>query len=344
MPKFTEKQLRSVCNQILEAIGVPRKESEIVSDSLTNSNLMGHDSHGIRLLIRYRKELKDGIIRPNAEMKILKETPSAALLDGNWGLGQVAAKKAMELAISKAKITGIGVVAVTHCNHVGRVGEFSAIAAQNDMIGLILSNSAGNNVAPFGGIDPMYGTNPLSVAIPTGLGRPILLDMSTSIVAGGKVRIAKARGERIPEGWVVDSQGRPSTNPADLYDDGKCIGALFPFGGAKGSGIGLVLELLGGVLAGAGCGPESKGNGPIMIAIDIAAFRPIEEFRSNVDRFIMKVKNSRRAPGVSEIVLAGEPEFNTKEKRLADGIFVEDETWKQLETIAKELGINLRYE
>jgi uncharacterized oxidoreductase len=343
MPTFTERQLRSICGQILEAAGVSRKESEIVSNSLVDANLMGHDSHGVLRLIRYRKELKDGRTRPNVEMRILRETPSTAMLDGNWGFGQVAARKAMELAIRKAKATGIGLVAITHCNHMGRVGEFSGIAAENDMIGIILSNSAGNNVAPCGGIDPLYGTNPLSVAIPSGLGRPILLDMSTSIVAGGKVRIAKARGERIPEGWIVDSQGRPSTNPADLYDDGKCIGALLPFGGAKGSGIGLVLEVLGGVLAGAGCGPESRGNGPIMMAIDVAAFMPVEEFRIKVDRFIMKVKSSRKSSGVSEILLAGEPEFNTREKRLREGIFVEDGTWKQVEQIAKDLRIELRY-
>lgn len=341
LPLFNEIELRAICLHILEAVGVNSEDAEFVSNSLIEANLMGHDSHGILKLINYVRSMKKGVTRSNVKVKVLRETSSTAVLDGNWGLGQIAAKNAMELAIQKAKVNGIGAVAVAHCNHIGRLGEYSTIAAEKDMIGIILINSAGNNVAPYGGIDPMYGTNPLSIAIPTGLGKPILLDMATSIVAGGKVRIAKTRGEKIPEGWIIDRQGHPSTNPDDLYDDEKCIGALLPFGGYKGSGLGLVLEIIGGVLVGAGCGPKSKGNGPLMIALNIESFMPLNDFKKQVDSFIMTVKNSRKKEGVNEILLAGELEFKTKEKRRKEGIFIEDSVWNQIKEISKGLNIDL---
>jgi uncharacterized oxidoreductase len=227
------------------------------------------------------------------------------------------------------------------------VGEYTEMAAKQDMIGIALCN-ADKEVAPYGSIDPVYGTDPVSIAIPT-KGRPVLLDMATSIVPSGKISDAITRNERIPLGWLIDSEGRPTTNPHDLgagprfSSDGKpkVKGALLPFGGYKASGLTLCIELLGGMLSGAGCSGELKGNGGLMIAIDISRFTPITDFKKKAESLIKIVKSGRKASGVEEILVAGEPEYRKMEERLRNGIEVPDAARAAITQTAEEFNVSI---
>jgi uncharacterized oxidoreductase len=357
---FKVDQLREICIAVLEAAGTSKEEGRIVADHLVAANLYGHDSQGVmrlRLYVRMMRKMArmdDRVelmgspgIRPGAELKILRETKAMAMLDGDWGFGQVLARKAMEMAVAKAKDCGIGFVSICNCNHIGRVGDYVEIAARREMIGIAMCNG-GSSTAPHGSIDRVYATNPISVAMPAS-GRPVLLDMATSVVSGGKIGLAINRNEKIPLGWIIDGDGRPTTDPYDLdagprYSSEKTAkkkGAHLPSGGYKGSGLSLCIEIVGGILSGAGFGPESKGNGTAMIAIDIDKFTPIKEFKQEVDRLIRMVKSSRKNQGVEEILVAGEPEYQKMEKRLREGIYVEDETWEEIKQTAQELNVNI---
>jgi len=349
MPVFTVDQLKNLGIGIFKAAGASDEEAKIVSRYLVNANLAGHDSHGVIRIPQYVNMIKVGYkpygylckIKPGAQIEIVKETETTALIDGNWGFGQLIATKAMELAIEKAKKHGIGAVGAFHCNHIGRLGEYSLMAAKQDLIGLAVCNS-GRLVAPFGGMERILSTNPITVAIPAGEERTFLLDMATSVHAEGKVRVRRNRGESLPDGWIIDKEGNPSNDPEDMYAGG----ALLPLGrdvGYKGFGLALIVDILGGALTGHGCtiGKEYiGGNGTFMMAIRIDRFVELEKFKERVDELFRNVKNSKKAPGVEEIMIPGEPEMNTKEERIGEGIFVSDTTWKEICKTAKDLGVN----
>ena len=230
---------------------------------------------------------------------------------------------------------------IEQCYFIGIVGQYPEIMADNDKIGFTVACSS-PNVAPFGGIDPIMGTNPLSISIPKD-GNPVLIDMATSIVAGGKVSLAMAKNEEIPLGWIVDSEGRSTTNPNDLRpfygEKGKGNrGALLPFGAHKGSAINIVIQILGRILAKGGPGWR---NGVVMSCIDVDQFMPIDEFKNQVSEFVESLKNSRKYEGVAEILIAGEPEFMTKKKRVKEGIFIDDKNWSLLKKTAEELDVKI---
>ena len=359
LPKLTADQLREICIRIFTATGTTKEEAEIVANNLVTANLYGHDSHGVMRLRGYvrmtRKMLgKDDAmehlgspgIRPGALPRILNETSATALLDGNWGFGQLIARKAMKMAMTKARASGIGMVCARNCNHIGMVGEYTEIAARQDMIGIAICN-ADKEVAPYGSIDPVYGTDPISICVPTN-DKPVLLDMATSAVPSGRISDAITRNEKIPLGWLIDSEGHPTTNPNDLGSGGprfssdqkpKPKGALLPFGGYKASGLTLCIELLAGLLSGAGCSQEIKGNGVLMIAIDIGRFTPITEFKTRAESLIKIVKNGRKAQSVEQILVAGEPEYKNMEDRLRNGIEVPQATWMAIRQTAQELNV-----
>lgn len=361
LPMLTADQLREICTRIFRATGASKEEAEIVANNLVTANLYGHDSHGVmrlRLYVRMTRKMvgKDNTVehlgspgtRPGAEPTILNETSATAALDGNWGFGQVIARKAMAMAIAKAKANGIGMVSARNCNHIGRVGEYTEMAAEQDMIGVALCN-ADREVAPYGSIDRVYGTDPISIAIPTN-SRPILLDMATSAVASGKIANAITRNEKVPLGWIIDSEGRPTTDPHDLgtgprfsseEDQHKAKGALLSFGGYKASGLALCIELMGGLLSGAGCSGDLKGNGVVVMAIDIGRFTSVVDFKRKAEALIKIVKNGRKASGVEQILVAGEPEYKKMEERLRNGIEVPDATWEAIRQTAQELGVNI---
>jgi uncharacterized oxidoreductase len=350
MPTFPAHQLKKLCVSIFNAAGIPEDEAQIVSESLVSSNLAGHDSHGVIRIPQYISLIKRGDIIPGAELSVVKENPNTAVLDGNWGFGQVMARKAMEIAIRKAEANSLSAVSMSRSNHVGRLGEYPVIAAEKNMIGMITVNNHGaaQCMSAWGGIGRRLSPNPVSIGLPTGTDDPVLLDITTAVVAEGKVRVRRNRGEKLPEGCIIDGNGNPSTDPNDFY--GPPPGAILPFGGIvghKGYGLGFILDILAGALSGAGCSRADAprfGNAVFINVIKIENFITIEDFKRHVDGLIEYVKSSPKMPGVEEILFPGEIEAKERKKRLETGIFIEDETWGQIAKAAGELGLDTQAE
>jgi uncharacterized oxidoreductase len=342
MPVFMAEQLRKVGTEIFVAAGAPREEAEWVSKLLVKANLVGHDSHGIIRVIQYVKAIQKGEVNPDAKTEVVRETRASALLDGNWGFGQVVAKNAMEIAISKAKMNTIGTVCAFNAYHIGRLADYTTMAVENGMIGIAMAN-APKTVAPHGGMERLLSTGPLSYAFPAGGEIPFVLDISTSVVAEGKVKVALHKEDKIPEGCLIDKNGNPSINPADLYDGG----ALLPLGGDsfgyKGFGIGLVVEVLSGILSKSGFSylPEKRGNGLFFQAMDIESFMPVDEFKEQIDALIQKTKSSKLRLGFTEILIPGEPELRTEKERQKQGIYIPDRTWEEIKATAATVNLNV---
>ena len=340
MPKLRAQELVALTSAIFKAAGSPDDVAERVGDALVGSNLMGVDSHGVVQIPLYVEWVRQGQVQPAAEVEVVRETPNIAILDGHWGFGQVIAQKGMQLAIEKAKRNQIALVGLMNCNHIGRLGEYTMMAASEGLIGVAVANAGPEEVAPFGGAERVFDTNPISVAVPAGKMHPFLLDYATSACAEGKLRVASNKGVSIPEGWILDKDGKPSTDPNDFYAGG----VILPFGGHKGYALALLVDLLGGALTCAGCTslPEyGGGNGVLMAAIDVEAFRPLDEFAENADRLFTRVRQSRPMPGVSEILIPGEPEFREREIRMRDGVPVDDTTWAKIVGVAAELQVDV---
>lgn len=253
----------------------------------------------------------------------------------------------MELAIEKAKRSALGTIVVRGCHHVGRVGEYPTMAAAQQMIGLAFANSYGGDglVAPWGGLDARLAPNPIAWAAPSGEEWPLVMDMTTSVIPEGKVRLARYYGQCLPEGCVIDAEGNPTTDPVRFY--GPPLGALLPLGGIaghKGYALTVMVDLLGGILSGSGvCGQKKAGtgNGLFFQAINIADFTPLEEFLSSVKAYALHIKSSRRSPGVDEILLPGEPEYRLYRRRAKEGIPVDDVIWEEILGAARELSVKV---
>jgi uncharacterized oxidoreductase len=344
MPTFTYQELFALTARAVEALGSPPEEAAIVAESLAKSNLAGHDSHGVIRIEQYAQMVADGDLMPGGATTTVRETACTALLDGGWNFGQVVARRAVQRGIEKARQYGSGTISVRNSNHLGRLGEFTLLAAEEGMLclGTVNNHGRGNLVAPFGGSDGRLATNPISFAAP-GPERPVLVDITTSVVAEGKVRIKRNAGEAVPEGWLLDNQGRPSTDPADLYTSPR--GAILPFGGAqghKGFALGVMVDLLSGALSGAGCSHSSTcrlGNAMFFHVVDIEKFVPLEEFLEHAAVLERHVKASPPAAGFSEILMPGEPELRTEARRRAEGITVDPGTWAQFRAVLARLGV-----
>ena len=327
---------------LIEAMGSPGEDALIVGRHLVEAQLAGHDSHGLIRLPQYHAHVLEGKVKPGARVEIIRETPTTALLDGHYTWGQVTAMQAIKLGISKAEENGIAALSLRNCYHVGRVGVYPLAAAERGFIAQVHCNGHGVcRVAPWGGTEPRLATNPIAIAIPT-RAEPLLVDITTSVVAEGKVRVSRNAGRKIPEGWVLDSDGLPTTNPADLYEGGT----LLPLGGReghKGYGLSIVVDLLGGALSGAGCGTmtEKVGNGLFIQLTDPSCFCEREEFLDQVDRFTEYLKSSPLKEGVDDILLPGEPEQRTAARRRKQGIDIDDGTWGQLIELAGTLGVEM---
>jgi uncharacterized oxidoreductase len=345
MPRIPAGELRSLGAQIFEGFQVPHEEAVLVAELLVRANLVGHDSHGAIRIPQYAQAIRSGLVKPGMPLEIVKELPATALIDGHWGLGQVVARHAMELAIQKARDTKISSVCAYNLYHVGRLADYTRIAAEQDFVAIMVVNGGGASpiVAPFGGAAGRLSTNPISIAFPTGGPVPFLFDMATSVVAEGKVRVKRNRGERTPDGWLLDNQGHPTTDPNAFYQEPR--GAILPLGGSaghKGFGLAMVVEILGGILARAGYGRPGASrfsNGTFIVVIDISAFVDPGQFRTEVDDLLAYVKSAPTAPGVEAIFYPGEPEAMEQQRRERDGILLEDETWQQIMALAQELGI-----
>jgi len=342
MPVFKAEALKRLSKEIFVAYGAPDEEAELVSEFLVKANLCGHDSHGVIRVIQYVKAIENGVLKPSANIDVVRETRSSALLKGNWGFGQVVAKRAMELAIEKAEKATVSVVCAFDLYHVGRLADYTMLAAEKNMIGVAMVNST-PMVAPYGGVERLISTAPISYAFPTGRENPFVLDIATSVCAEGKVRVSLHKGEKLTEGFIIDKNGNPSTDPADLYEGG----AILPLGGDlvgyKGFGLGLVVEVMGGILSHAKCAYEAdkKGNGVFFEVINIEDFIPVDEFKDRIDALIRRIKTSRLRPGFKEILLPGEPELRTAAKRRKEGIYLPERTWKEMMEIAEKKNVDV---
>lgn len=343
MPKFTAAQLEEIGTRIFVAAGAPEPVARRVAGSLVLSNLMGVDSHGVMRIPQYLAEISAGGIDPDAEPKVVRDKGALVLLDGQNAFGQIAAERAMRLAIEKARQHAIGIVTFGHVLHIGRVGEWVALAADVGLFGLALVNGSrpGGLVAPFGARQRVMGTNPIAFAIPAGSYPSLVADFSTSAVAEGKIRLASSIGKQIPLGWVIDHEGRPTSNPADLYEGG----ALLPFGGHKGYSLSLMVDVLAGILSGSNT-PVFPAftrlqNGVFMLALDVTFFRPAADYYGAVDTLFDAVKQAAPAEGESGALLPGEPELRCRAERERDGIPVDDKTWAALQEAAAELNVDL---
>jgi LDH2 family malate/lactate/ureidoglycolate dehydrogenase len=345
MPNIDAPRLTRICRGVLLKLGASEEEANTVAEHQIGANLAGHDSHGIILLATYADRIRKGHILPGAQFEIAHDTPTTARINGHWGFGQVVQTKATRLAIEKARTQMIAAVTVAYQSHVGRLGDYPLMAAREGMIGLMFCDSgrAPKYVVPFGGRDARLGTNPVSVALPSNLEGPFFLDMATSQAAGGKILVARNRRKAVPAGWLVDKEGNPTTDPNDYYAGG----ALLPLGGLdgghKGYGLGAIVESFAGILTGLGWGidPAGKHNdGSLFIAVNVAAFRPVEEFKAEVTEFAAFLKSSRPVPGVAEVLYPGEIEWRTTQARLRTGIPVEDDTWAEIRKLASTLGVS----
>ena len=344
MPTFHAEPLKQIGSQIFAAAGATTDDARIVSNSLVEANLAGHDSHGILRIPEYVGWMEQNLVNTGAHIRIVQEADSFAVVDGGWGFGQVVGREAMEVAISKAEKAGVGTVAARQCCHIGRVGEYPMMASARGMAAVMFVNTHGGGklVAPWGGKERRLSANPISIAIPRKAGAPIVVDISTSAIAEGKVRGMLNRGVAVPPGSIVDADGNPTTDAAKFY--GPPPGALLPFGGHKGFALGLVTDILAGAISGGGCSRKDAsrvGNTFLVFVIDIDRLRGDEPFYADVEQLVEFVKSSALAPGCKEIVVPGEPEAIEKERRLRDGIAIDAETWRQITEVGKKYGVSV---
>lgn len=343
MPRIAAERLQRIGAALLVGAGASREEADTVARGCVNANLAGHDSHGIILIPSYVERIKVGHIVPGAPFKIVQESPTTTVIDGHWGFGFVVNERAMRLTIEKAKTANIAAATVFRQSHVGRLGAYPLMAAQAGMIGLATADSGRSPkaVAPFGGREARLGTNPISIAVPSDLPGPLCLDMATSAVAVGKLTLAQARGEKIPLGWIVDSDGKHTTDPARFRPGG----ALLPLGGTegyKGSGLAVIVEILCGLLTGLGFGVEPSGrhnDGCFLAVFKVDAFRPLAQFKREVADFARYLKETPLSEGSTGVFYPGEVEHLREQERRKSGIEIEDATWKKLRALASELKL-----
>jgi len=342
MPTIDHTALRAFGYAIFQAAGAPEDQAHIVTDHLVDANLMGHDSHGIIRAPGYVRSLKNGNIKPVGDLKIIRETPASLVIDAEGSLGMVVAHRAMEMATDRALEHTLGAVAVHRSSHIGRLGEFPPKAAERNCIGILMLNGGGRFTAPFGGTGRRLPPNPIAISAPTPNGPPLMLDITTSMAAGGKVDVYRARNRQLPDGWLVDSAGQMVTDPNRFSDEDV---AMLPLGGPhghKGYGLGFMIDVIAGGLSWAGCSarqPSRGGSGYLALAIKIESFIDLDEYMKEVQILIDWVKSSPKMPGVDRIYLPGEIEDETRRKREAEGLFIEDATWQSLQEAAGEFGV-----
>src|SRR5690348_2518223 len=348
-----EPKLKDFCNKVWMKLGVPAQDAMITTDVLVLADLRGIESHGVARLPRYYTDLKNGWTKPTDQSKIVKETKATALIDGGQSLGQVVGRKGMELAIKKAKETAIGIVSVRNSHHYGIAGYYSLMALEHDLIGVSMTNAA-PLVVPTFGRTAILGTNPISLTAPALHEKSFVLDMATSVVPRGKLEVYDRLKKTMPLGWAVDTTGRGTSDPHIVLDalSKRLGGGILPLGGEgeehsghKGYGLALMVDVLCGVLSGSATGlgvdvDKAKPNvGHFFMAIDPGAFRPLEEFKRDMDRLAKELKDSPKAKGQNRIYLHGEKSYARMEKYRREGIPLVAAVVESLKKIGTELGV-----
>ena len=316
MPVLSANELLELGTKILTAAGATPEEASVVAAELSGANLVGHDSHGVMRLMQYVSFIRDGHIKPGVSPEVIREGAAFLVVDAHFGFGQVASTFAFDQLATKARDCGTADAFIRNCNHVGRLGSYTEMAAEKGFAALMSVNAPGpGQVAPFGAMERRMGTNPISMAAP-GNEAPIVLDMTTSATAEGKLRVAHQSGLQVPEGWMIDGAGNPSTTPGDFY----------------------------GILSGSGVGRNDLprgANGVWMQLIDIEQIVGREEYDGWMKSYEEHIKSAKKCPGVEKILFPGEMERQTYTKRSQDGVSLPDETWRQINELAASLGVTV---
>ena len=348
MPTFRSEDLDALARACLNRVGVPDADAALVADHLVEAGLMGHDTHSVLRLPQYVNMARDGTVELGADLAVIDESDFGARLSGGWNYGPVTATRAVEVALDKVRGGAVAIVGVRNCNHVARLGRFAELATRENCICLMAANGHGGDwsVAPFGGRTRRLPTNPICCGVPTGGEWPVILDMTTSMISGGDIRLLRNKDEDAPGGMLVDAEGRPTTNVEDYY--GPPPGAILPLGfprsGHKGYGLSVLVDILAGAISGAGMtreAPERTGNALFIAVLKVAAFQPLEEFYSEVQRFIEWIKACTPSEGFDEVFLPGERAHVRKRERKRDGLYVNEGAWGEIVELTTELEVEL---
>src|SRR5512136_465679 len=346
---FAVKRLETFIASVLGALGLPESDAATCAARMTESDLRGVDTHGIFRLPHYCQRIRAGGINLRPKVHPVKENAVTALVDGDNAMGQVVMTYAMKLAIKKAAEAGLAWVGTCNGNHAGCAAVYSTMPVAHDMVGMYMTVANGNHMPPWGGVERVLGTNPLSVAIPAGKEPPIALDIATTVAAAGKVKLAAQKGETMPIGWMIDRKGQPLTDPKRAAE-----GFLMPIGGYKGYGLNVVIGMLAGVLNGAAFGRgvvdfnkdfvTRNNSGHMILAMRVDNFQSVQAFKEEMDRVIREIRESERMEGVDRIWLPGEMEYYNRKERLENGIPVNPALVAQLRQLASELQLSDRLE
>jgi hydroxycarboxylate dehydrogenase B len=348
--KYSAAQLRATVSSILVKAGSSQAEAQTVASNLVLANLSGHDSHGVGMVPRYVDAVLEGGLTPNASVKVKLDAGSLLALDGQRGYGQVVGEQAMKMAVERAEQTGSCVMALAHAHHLGRIGHFAEMAVAKGLVSIHFVNVQSRPVvAPFGGGDGRYGTNPFTVGIPLQGQPPFVLDFATSRVAQGKMRVAHNEGRQVEPGYLIDEKGQPTTNPGVVVvpQPGGMFGALLAFGEHKGYGMAVACELLGGALTGGGTWHRPADdkraviNGMFTIVVDPRKLGTQDEFQRESQAFVEWLKQSPPGAGSEGVMLAGDPERKARQRREAEGIAVDDQTWAEIVNAGRKVGASV---
>ena len=339
MLTISADQLRETTTTIFQAAGATPEIAAAVADALVQANLAGHDSHGVIRIPAYVSTIQAGRLDPAAEPALIQDQAATGLVDGKNGFGQITGRFVTDVAIAKAKEFGAAAVGAINCNHVGRVGEYPERAAREGVLLLATCGTVGGRAArtaPFGGRGGILSTNPIAIGLPAGERAPMIVDFATTVVAEGKVQVARAKGVDLPPGAILDKNGKPSVNPNDLYDGGT----MLTFGGHKGFGLSLVAAVLSqGLTTELSLEGQPSGMGFFVWAVNTSVFQPATDYGKRADWMIDQVKAVAPAEGFSEVLVPGEPERRERERREAEGVPVAEATWEAIQKVAQELGV-----
>lgn len=339
MPKLKKDAVHRVIATIFRATGAPDDLAAQVADVLVDNHLAGHDSHGLLRIPEYVQSVREGEIVPTARPYVLEESPTSALVSGNWAFGQVTALFAADLAIEKAKRERVAALSVVQAGHTGRLAAFTERAARQGVVMFMTIGTVSKPMtAPYGGSAPVLGTNPVSFSIPNPAGFPITLDYATSAIARGKIKQAEATKKPLPANAFLDRDGRPTTDPQAFFDGGF----LLPFGGHKGYALAVIAEILSGPLAGADAYPGvTSRSGIFIFSVDATVFRSSADYETSLAKTLGRIKAVPPAPGFDAVLLPGEPEALSRAQREKEGIPIPDETWRAVCAVGTELGVDV---
>ena len=344
--RINHEQLTAFATAIFASAGTEEVRARKVAHHLVMANLKGHDSHGVGMIPAYVGNIKNGNLKIDADAAVLRDQGAVMLFDGQFGFGQLVGSQATELAIARARETGVVCAGVRNCHHLGRIGSYGEQCGEAGLVSIHFVNVVGHAplVSPFGGRERRMTTNPFCCTVPRADDRPIVLDMATSAVAQGKVRVAHMKGEQVPAGSLIDHQGQPTTDPGVMFNEP--LGALGPFGMHKGYGMAVMCELLGGALAGEWTAQPDNERGVqivnhmFMVIFDPAAFGGLDRFNSEVTAMVDYLHSTEPALGVDKVRIPGEPEREALAERSAAGIDIDDNSWAGLLQAAAAAGMD----